>query len=291
MPARKSAKSPKPKADKKAQRPLSEEEIDKKLRALEPRWGKRPAPRFAKEIQGKDEKALLGLLAGKDPAARAEAAAALGAISSKKAAPALKQALSDKFPPVRQAAAAALAALGDRAMLDEFIKALRDEDPRVVAGAAAAIGASGQKEAVPYLLEAFRTTNPYVGSAIARALGALGDRQAVQWLAAALKNNFIPAEAAEALGLIGSAGGAKELLAAANHVDAHVRAAAARSIGLICKAEPKAFDFMFREQMVLPALRKLVADQSPKVKLCAAISLTELGDEAGGEAIASALGD
>ncbi len=273
-----------------ARKRLTDVELTNRLSALDGRWAAAPKPRFAKEIAKKDVGALLKKLSDADAPTRTEAAAALGEIGSAKSAGGLKALLRDPFPPVRQAAAAALVALGDQAMLREFMKTLDDPSPRVVAGAAAALGRAGQKEAVPALLRAFRTTDPVVGGAVARALGQLGDRAAVPWLVAALKSNFIPAEAAEALGRLKDSSSAKLLVdAAVRHPDAEVRAAAARSLGLLAGDDKKDFDFGLGEKKLVQALGKLGKDPSRKVRLCAALALGELGDKAAPAALAAAL--
>lgn len=266
---------------------LSDAQIRAALALIDPRWAQPGEAR--KGAKTPDVAALEKKLSDKNPVTRAEAAAALGQLKSKKSTGKLKDALADPFPPVRQAAASALLQLGDKAMLNEFVKALKDENPRVVAGAATALGESGNEDVVPYLIDAFRTTNPVIGSAIARALGALKAPQAVQWLTAALTNNFIPAAAAEALGRIGDPSAAPLLVHCLEHPDADVKAAAARSLGLFKGSAAKSFDQQTRDTKVLPALSKLSRDPSAKVRLCAAIARMELGDKDGAELLKKTL--
>lgn len=264
---------------------LSDAQIRAALALIDPAWASSATPNPAKG----DVATLEKKLSDSNPVARADAAAALGQLKSGKSTAKLKALLQDPFPPVRQAAAGALLQIGDKVMLKEFVKALKDESPRVVAGAATALGDSGQKDVVPYLLESFKTTNPVVASAIARALGNLRAPEAVQWLVAALSNNFIPVAAAEALGRIGDASAAPLLMKALTHPDPDVKAAAARSLGLFKSSASKKFDQIARDTKVIPALKKLAADPSPKVRLCAAIARMELGDEHGAQSLKSTL--
>jgi len=135
---------------------VTEDQIAAQLAELEPTWVSRPN-RFAALIAQGDTATLRRHLDDPLPAARADAAYALGQLKDKSAADRLKQLTGDLDPLVRRSAAAALVALADEGMLKEFVKSLRDPNAQVVAGAAVALGEAGYTDAVPYLLKAYRT--------------------------------------------------------------------------------------------------------------------------------------
>jgi len=104
---------------------VTEDQIAAQLAELEPTWVSRPN-RFAALIAQGDTATLRRHLDDPLPAARADAAYALGQLKDKSAADRLKQLTGDLDPLVRRSAAAALVALADEGMLKEFVKSLRD---------------------------------------------------------------------------------------------------------------------------------------------------------------------
>jgi len=213
---------------------------------------------------------------------------ALGETGSSEALPALRGLLEDESKPVRSAAAISLARLGDRALLTEMIKGLTDANPRSVAGSAIALGLSKRPEVVDPLLAAFKTHNNAVGAAVASALGMIGDTRALGPLLEALKADFVPTDACDALGALGLVQAAPGLTKALKHRDEKVRSRAARALGALRRAlaDPTAREA--RDKAVL-ALRKLLADPSRKLRLSAALSLHELGDREASAQIVSVL--
>lgn len=264
---------------------LSDAQLRAALALIEPRWAQPLAPRTGRA----DVATLERRLADTNPMVRAQAAALLGVLNATASTAKLKALLEDRFPPVRQAAASALLRLGDLALQNEFVKALTHDNPRIVAGAATALGESGKAAFIPYLLAAFRTTNPFIAAAIARALGALKARAALPWLIAALNHDFISAAAAEAIGQLADPSGAPHLLRALIHRDEDVRSAAARSLGLLSRATAHTPDALPFTNKLLPALRTCATDPSLKVRLCAAISRMELGDDSAAQLLRDTL--
>ncbi|MCA9668824.1 MAG: HEAT repeat domain-containing protein [Myxococcales bacterium] len=103
---------------------------------------------------------------------REAAVAALGAVGSASATPALAQALADNNGFVREAAAKALGRSGGAAARSPLVKALRDEVPHVRAAACASLAqlklASGERGSIEPLL---RDESPLVSGACKAALG------------------------------------------------------------------------------------------------------------------------
>lgn len=287
--AKTAAARAKPKAAPPA-KPLTEPEIMSKLARLDPSWGPAAANRFARDVeQGKSAAPrLVAALDNADPAVRSDAATACADVGATEAVAKLKALLGDPVEAVRTAAAQSLLRLGDRAFFAELIKSLKDAAPKVVCGAATALGLSANKEAVPYLIEAYQTHDPAIGSAVATALGRLGDARAISHLQAALRANLAPAEAAEALGRIGDPNSMVLLIRALGLPDENTRANAARALGMI-KLGGGQRDIEMREKTVIPALRLALEDQGVKVRVCAALSLFELGDKGAGTHLVQAL--
>ncbi len=256
---------------------LNEEAIAEKLAELEPAWAGR-SNLFSKEVRAKDAKAIRAHLKDALPAARGDAAEALGQLRDFSSVPELKRLMTDPDPQVRRSTAIALASLGDEQLAKEFVKALLDGSAKVVAGAATALGLAGYQPAVPYLLKAYRTEHPRVAAAIATALGQLKDRQAVPWLVTAMKTGLSPVEAAAALGELNDASATRPLCDALAHELPALRAAAARSLGRLAQAG--SIDFVLKDQAVT-ALHRLTKDTDERVRFCAALALAGFGDPVG----------
>lgn len=264
-----------------------------RLRELDAAFVAAPENRFAAEMARGKAGALevLAHLADPDPAVRTDAAEALGVVGDTRALGPLRERLTDDDHEVRTAAAVALIRIGDAQLFPEVVRSLRHEDPRVVIGAAVALGRLGDKRVVPNLVEAFKTEDAEVGAAVAWALGQCGDPAALPWLITAVEQGFAVANACEALGRIGDPRAQPALLEALEYASDDVRAYAARALGLLQHGDTagsRRAGLMSENKPVL-ALKGLLKDRSRKVRLCAAISLYELGERLGGEALVDEL--
>lgn len=199
--------------------------------------------------------------------------------AARKSGAALWALLEDPLPSVRQAAGFALASLRDPAIVQAFILELKGATSARAARAALILGEAGFQNAAPYFLAAFSRDDARASAAFARALGLLADKSAAPTLIAALDDDFVPTEAAVALGQINDVAAVPALVRALSHRKDAVRAAAAYSLACLEGSEPA----------VRSRLLELKDDPSRRVRLCAAVALFERGDEAGLEAIRSAL--
>jgi HEAT repeat protein len=195
----------------------------------------------------------------------------------------LRALLEDPFLPVRQSAAFALAVVRDENLVHQFIASLSGASSKEIARAATALGEAGYQNAAPYLIAAFADADKVLAAALAHALGLLGDKTAVPPLVSALDRDFVPAEAAEALGRLDAFEAIPNLLRALAHRDDKVRAAAAYALGIIRQETPDG------EAGCRTALHGLSEDPKPRVRLCAAVALIERGDERGVMAVKAAL--
>lgn len=234
-------------------------------------------------------------LRSNDADVRAEAAEALGHLGDTRALRPLRGLLVDSDGEVRAHAAVAMIRVGDEVLLPEVVKALRHLDPRVVVGAAVALGRLRDLRTVPNLVEAFKTTNVEVGAAVAWALGQCGDAAALPWLMTAVEQGFAAANACEALGRIGDHRAQAVLISALGAVADDVRAYAARALGLLRPPEPRggvaARTAQLHSQRAVGPLRALLRDRSRKVRLCAALSLYELGEKSVGRELVAVVED
>jgi HEAT repeat protein len=192
--------------------------------------------------------------------------------------------LEDAQGPVRIAAAFALAQVRDPSLVQAFILALKGATSKRMAKAAITLGEAGYINAAPYLAAGFTRQDPHLSAAFARTLGMLADRSAVPLLMKALDDDFVPAEAAEALGRLGDARAAASLLRALGHKKPTVRSAAAYALGCLGQLDDAG------ETKVLRRLSRLSRDKSGQVKLCAAVARFERGDPKAHAAIRAALG-
>jgi HEAT repeat protein len=112
----------------------------------------------------------------------------------------------------------------------------------------------------------------------------LADPSFAPVLVAALEEDFVPTEAAEALGRLGDVRAAPALMRALGHRHESVRAAAAYALGCIGTLSDA------DEKKLRARLSKASRDASRRVRLCAAVARFERGDPAGQDAIRKALG-
>ena len=204
--------------------------------------------------------------------------------NARRAGKALWSLLEDPLPSVRQASAFSLTVLRDPTLVQGFISVLVGAPPRDIARALVALGEAGYLNAAPYLVDAFSRDDRVVSAGMARALGLLAHRPAAPLLIAALDDDFVPTEAAEALGRINASGAIPSLLRALSHRKDTVRAAAAYALGLL-DSPGEAEAAHAREQ-----LTALADDASQRVRVCAAVARFELGDPDAPTAIRAALG-
>lgn len=187
------------------------------------------------------------------PAARAEAARALGALGAavnRPAVPALFEALADTSETVRWRAAQALsrAGLAAPADLPRLVESLDSQDAYVRAFAAWTLGDLGPaaKEAVPALIRALEREDAFHRGGAALALAKMGAmaKEAVPALVEGLKSpdHQRRRNAAKALGKIGpdAKGAVPYLVTALEDADQRVRAQVARALGRMGPAAQEA---------------------------------------------------
>lgn len=181
--------------------------------------------------------------------------------------------LNDSDLRVKIEAAWAILLFNGEYVFEEIVVNLQHEDNEMVIGAALALGKLADNRAVKPLLFAFANTdNPKVGAALAWAIGQCRDVAALPLLNAAIENDFVAANACEALGAIGDLSSLNILLAALSFNNEDVRSYAARAISrLNFDADIKA------KNRAITELQIFLQDQSRKVRLCAAVSLHRLG--------------
>lgn len=228
---------------------------------------------------------LAGRAADQDPEVRAAVAAAWGGLGNHAAVPILKKALADDNADVRIAAAASLTTLGDVQGLVSLI----DETKPLVTGASSSpaeelrrmardaararaalkLGETGRGTAVEALRSLLADPSGQVRDAAAVALARLGDRSAGQFLEA-LKDpdEGVRAAGARSLGLIGREGLEELKKALVNDHSVSVRAEAAAALGSFF--DPASADL----------LAAALKDKSGRVRLCAARSLARRGEPA-----------
>ena len=203
--------------------------------------------------------------------------------AARKSGAALWSMLEDPLPSVRQAAGFALASLRDPSIVQAFILELEGASSARAARAAITLGEAGFQNAAPYFIAAFTRADAKASAAFARALGLLAERSAAPLLIEALEDDFVPTEAAVALGQLNDASAVPALTRALSHKKDTVRAAAAYALACLEGSSEE------EERGVRRRLHELTADASRRVRLCAAVALFERGDDAGLEAIRAAL--
>lgn len=220
-----------------------------------------------------------------DPEARAVVAAAWGDLGNRAAVPRLKRALADNNADVRIAAAASLTKLGDVQGLTSLI----DETKPIMTGrasspaeelrrmardaargrAALTLGETSRDSAADALRSLLSDPSGEVRDAAAVALARLGRGDAAQFLEA-LKDpdEGVRAAGARSLGMIGREGLEPLKKALASDASASVRAEAAAALGA------------FSDPTSTPLLAAALADKSGRVRLAAARSLARRDDAA-----------
>jgi HEAT repeat protein len=193
-----------------------------------------------------------------------------------------------------KARAMAAQALGDvtepvekRRAVDALIRALDDDLPQVRMEACAALGELREPGSLPHLIKRLDDGSPPVRQNAAIALGTIGHPDGFEPLATALKDG--PADlrfqAATSLAEIDPARAFDLVLAALDDRDGEVIGAAALSVGAIAK------DDATQKARAVPALTAKLDHTSPSTRFDVAYALAELGEAAGQDALAAAIGD
>ena len=253
-----------------------------------------------------------------DNVVRAQTAEALGTIgaAAEEAAPALVVAMADDNDRVRAMAVEALGKMGESAAeiaVPGLMRALGDQDNTVSALAAEALGEMGESAdgAIPALVDSLGHSNAEVRRNAAEALGKMGGTAAAARPAlektARDGDGGVRSEAIRALGELGMPTPRSNgiVVAAFSDPDPLVRAAAVESFGqwsepsegdlegLIYLLDDANDQVKFEVTKVLPKLagarptvveglcRRLLEDDSDRVKICAALALGQLGRAAG----------
>jgi HEAT repeat protein len=266
-------------------------------------------------LNGTATDTLTEALVSADTLVRARTAEALGTIgpTAQEVAPALVEAMADSNDRVRAKAVQALGRMGESAAVaaPSLVRALHDPDHWVSALAAEALGEIGEsaERAIPALVRALGHSNALVRGNAAEALGKMGPaaaetRPALENLAHD-PDGGVRAQAIRALGLIGPSGphGREAVLEALEDADPLVRAAAVETIGqwgedgemaerLMPLLEDANDQVKVQVAGVLPKLagptaavidglcKRLLEDDSPEVRVHAALALGKLGPAA-----------
>jgi|GEM_PF-2855295 len=158
--------------------------------------GRKKAERAYTEIKtilhlGKEKirQPLLDALSGDDPAVRAGAVMALGAMREPRAVEPLIELAGSDDPVVRQRAIWALQELGDRRAVPPLIKELGREFAWSRIDAAIVLGRFGDPRAVEPLCQSLEESDPLLRRAAAVSLGRIGDERAIEPLIAALDDD------------------------------------------------------------------------------------------------------
>ncbi len=176
---------------------------------------------------------LLGALEDDDADVRLAAAAALGEVRERQAAPTLISWADDKAVPTRVIVVRALGQIGDARAQPVLVRALADSVPEVRSAACAALHELGGNDATGALLGALADSDASVRFAAIDALRELVDARAVSPLAARLRDDA-PEVRSAAIALLGSlhdARGLSLIAPALQDGQEDVRIAAASALG------------------------------------------------------------
>ncbi len=199
---------------------------------------------------------------------RREAAADLGLLGDREAAPALIRALSDPDARVRAEAAKALGFIKDGRAASALAKLLRDPDANVRFYAAYALGEIRDPKTKTALLAALRDPAWRVRDQAAWALRGLRDPSLAAPLAAELKKK--DADADYILWLLRQLGGEQAVAALAGLLQSKDESVRLRAVEGLAE---------FKSKAAVPALIAALRDASPEVRLRAVEGLLDLRDE------------
>lgn len=215
---------------------------------------------------------------------RAEAAGALGRIGTpaEEIVPVLRAALHDKAAMVRLRAAESMSWIGPTAVAaaPALIATLKDEKEEVAAAACLALAHLGAVEAVPALFQAFAAGRDEVARKAGHALWQMGENAAgiVPQLRKRTKGTSSDALRARSLLLLFGPLAVPGLIDGLRESDAELRRTAAEVLGAI---GPPTREF----PQVVPSLIAALKDQSPLVKLAAAVALAQIDATRATEAV------
>ncbi|MCD4825756.1 MAG: HEAT repeat domain-containing protein [Phycisphaerae bacterium] len=209
---------------------------------------------------------MIRLLAHRDPARRAEAAAALGEFRKPQAIDALLLGAREDNRTVRVASIKALGWIGDKRCALAVANRLDDPAVDVRIAAADTLGRLKNPVTVNALITACKDPAPRVRASAAGALGWIRDKRATKALIAATddKTPRVRAAAVGALGLLKDPAALAALIVAGTDSSPLVRAAAVGALGQL--TDPLAKD----------ALRRLAKDSDPAVRRAAKSALTRV---------------
>lgn len=227
---------------------------------------------------------LRGHLQHSEAEARANAAMALGFMSQRNAASAIRQRLTrDPNAKVREYAAHALAALNDTGSVDQLVRSLEDDAAKVRAASAWALGTMDHKESGEAILTALNAEqSPRAREKMAWSLGVVNHQDALNALADLLADISaeVREQAAWALGLLGKPAAVGPLASALEDAEVDVRERSAWALGII------------GNRMAVPALMTaLESDEAAEVRNESAWALGMIGDSSAESALVKATED
>jgi HEAT repeat protein len=218
---------------------------------------------------------LLGALASGPMPVQMRAAAALGAIKDRRAAPGLLVALANDDldgSAVRSMAARALGEMEEPNAVDPLVRILENEEEEfeLREDAANTLGKIGDLRAVDALLRIVSSQEEYSGvqSAAAEALGKIGDPRAVDALLPLLRHDapWVRRSVAAALGDLGDRRALEPLLLLVEDADEWTRESAVFALGKL------------RDPRVLGVLVSLLEHEDRQTRGTAVVTLGELDD-------------
>jgi HEAT repeat protein len=257
-------------------------------------------------------KILQGAVRDHDPRLRTAAIYALARTGAQAAAPALIPALRDSERNVRLAAASALGTAGDPQAVEPLIKLLNDKDWEVRSAALESLGRLGDSRAFPSVAKHLDDADPEVREVAVETLGRVGDESIIEKLVLTMvdAHSGVRMAATRALAKIDPHWEGSErvrrllpdIQSALKSRDAGVQAAAAALLrrmtlsspgGTVASAAagPAANEPPRQHQLLTQALRELLRDPHPALRLAAAETVGALKLSAGADALKTALND
>jgi HEAT repeat protein len=143
-----------------------------------------------KELECECGSMLLDSLDNSSAVIRANAARALGRLTSRAAVPFLTRLLRDGVPDVRARAAEALGFIGDRSSIEPLVLMIKDHAAKVQEAAGGALGRFGKISTIPLLNALALERDKFALRAFLLLLGRIGDPKAVPALIAHLRSSY-----------------------------------------------------------------------------------------------------
>jgi HEAT repeat protein len=256
--------------------------------------------------------ALIGALRDRAWTVRQQAADALGWVSGKRVADALRKALKDRDPSVRANVAIALGRTGGKSVVEVLLGVLKDEEPDVRWGVAHALGDLGGERATAALLETLKDGVGYVRAGAAEALGQIGGETVIKALLEALQDphSDVRENTAKSLGRVGGKGVVPALLQALKDSDPSVQFRVLEALGrvggekaytaLLQATRDRDSDVRYAALMALGrvdgtrflgSLLEAMKDKADRVRGAAAMLLGRIGGDAAFAVLFEALHD